>query len=170
MKKLMLALVGAAMLGSVSLYAEASDCPKDVKPCPKEMCKKDCPKEMRKKGPDKCKMLKNKNGKKFDKKAPDMKKRPNFSPEQREEMKKFFDAVKEYKANPTEENKAKVIELLNKGYDKRLAESEKRLAELKEKVAEIEKRNADMKANRDAEVQKHFDRIINFKKTEMPKK
>ena len=30
--------------------------------------------------------------------------------------------------------------------------------------------NAEMKANRDAEVQKHFDRIINFKKPEMPKK
>ena len=170
MKKLWLALVAVAMLGSVSLYAESFDCQKDAKPC-KEMRKKDgCPKEMRKKCPEQRKMRCEKAGKEMGKRGPGHKFPPKFSPEQREEMKKFFDAVKEYKENKTEENKAKVIELLNKGYDKRIAESEKRLAELKAKVAEIEKRNEELKANRAAEVEKHFDRIINFKKPEMPKK
>ena len=160
MKKLWLALVAVAMLGSVSLYAESFDCQKDAKPC----------KEMRKKCPEQRKMRCEKAGKEMGKRGPGHKFPPKFSPEQREEMKKFFDAVKEYKENKTEENKAKVIELLNKGYDKRIAESEKRLAELKAKVAEIEKRNEELKANRAAEVEKHFDRIINFKKPEMPKK
>ena len=93
-------------------------------------------------------------------------KRPKLTPEQQAEMKAFFEIVKEYKTNPTEENKAKVMELLNKGFDKHIEMSEKRVADLKKKIEEIEKRNAELKANREAEIQKHFDKIMSFKKPE----
>lgn len=153
MKKFMLIGAVLATFCGANVFAMANDCGECDKPCDKKEMR--CPKK------DNCKfkqprdMKKQKDFKKFPQK-------PNFSPEQQAEMKAFFDTVKEYKANPTEENKAKVIALLNKGFDKRIEMSEKRVADMKAQIEKIEKRNAELKANRDAEIQKQFDKIISF--------
>ena len=73
----------------------------------------------------------------------EMKRRPpmrgprDFQRPSREVM----EAVKAYKENPTEENKAKVKALLEKEYDARLKKEEQRISEMKAKKTEnIEKR------------------------------
>ncbi|MBQ9789762.1 MAG: hypothetical protein IJW31_09230 [Lentisphaeria bacterium] len=158
MKKLMLMIVAmATMFGSFSVFADDDDCDKKGERCRQE---------------EKMHHKKHHGDKKIcpDRKDDKERRRPEFTKEQREEMRKFFEVVKAYKADPTPENKAKVMECLNKGFDKHLEYSEKKLADLKAKVAELEKRNAELKANREAEIQKHFDKIMSFKKPERPKK
>lgn len=158
MKKLMLIFTAAATLFSMNVFGEASECPKDMKVCPR---RDECPQQQK------------------DRKTPPKKhvrdpkvqrKRPPMSPMQHAEMKELFAAVKEYKANPTEENKAKVIALLNKGFDKYLEMSEKRVVEMKEKLEKLEKRNKELKENRDKYIQMHFEKIISFDPEKMPKK
>ena len=177
MKKTLLFL--AAALCTCGLFAMASDCPEDAEKCCKEMkekcekkdCKdkKDCPEA-------KCPV---KNGKmkkadcpqqkkmqkyafKNNKKAP-MVRRPRFkmSPEAKAEMEKFRAAVKEYKAKQTPENKAKVVAFLSKNFDKQVEMNKKRAESMRKIADAMDKKNAEMQKNRDAEIEKLFQRIMN---------
>ena len=143
----MSAVAAFAILCSASVFAMASDCPEDAKKCPA----KDCPVK--------------KAEKKADKKA-EMKARPRrprlqLSPEAKAEMENFRKARNAYKANPTPENKAKFAEFIGKRFDKRLEMNKKRAEAMKKAVAAMEKRNAEMQANRDAEIEKMIQAAIN---------
>lgn len=98
--------------------------------------------------------------------------RPKFkmSEEQKANMKEFFAAVKAYKKEQTPENKAKLTALLGKNFDKRIAMQEKHAAAMKKNAAALEKKTADMKANRDAEIEKMLQNIINPKKRQFRRK
>ena len=89
--------------------------------------------------------------------------RPQFklTEEQKAQIKLFRDTVAAYKKEQTPENKAKLIKLLGKNLDKRVAMQEKRAAAMKKSAAELEKKTADMKANRDAEIEKMLQKIMN---------
>ena len=81
--------------------------------------------------------------------------------EQKGQMKVFFEAVKAYKKEQTPENKAKLVELIGKNYDKRIAMQEKRVADMKKAAEIFEKKTVEMKANRNAEIEKSLQRITN---------
>ena len=147
MKKFMSAVAAFAILCSASVFAMASDCPEDAKKCPA----KDCP----------AKKVEKKAGKKAEMKARPRRPRPQLSPEVKAEMENFRKAREAYKKNPTPENKAKFAELIGKRFDKRLEMNKKRAEAMKKAVAAMEKRNAEMQANRDAEIEKMIQNSIN---------
>ena len=177
MKKTLLFL--AAALCTCGLFAMASDCPENAKKCSREMkekceekeCKgkKDCPEaqcpvkngKMKKSDcPQQKKM--HKRAIKNIKKAP-VNRQPRFkmSPEAKAEMEKFRAAVKEYKEKQTPENKAKLITLLNKKFDKQVEMNKKRAESMRKFADAIDKKNEEMQKNRDAEIEKIFQRIMN---------
>lgn len=152
MKKFMMTLA-AAVLCSGTLFAMASDCPAEAKEC-----KKECKKEVKAKP-----QLK---GKK------QMQRRPRFkiSPEAKAEMEKFRAAVDAYKKDKSAENKAALTAILGKNFDKRLEMNAKRAEAMKKAAADLEKKTAEMKANRDAEIEKMLERIMNPPKRRAPGK
>lgn len=178
MKKVL--LMSVAVFCSAGLFAMAGDCPEDAKKCSKEMrencekkdCKdkKDCPEvkcpvkdgKIKKADCPQHKQMKRRAGKNAKRKAPQVR-RPRFkmSPEMKAEMEKFRTAVKAYKENKTPENKAALVAILGKQFDKRMEMSKKRAESLKKMAANIEKKNAEMQKNRDAEIEKMLERVMN---------
>ena len=137
MKKLMSSIAAFAILCSASVFAMASDCPADAKECPAQKVEKKADKKQMRP------------------------KRPQLSPEVKAEMENFRKVRDAYKANPTPENKAKLAELMGKRFDKRLEMNKKRLDSMKKAVEAMEKRNAEMQANRDAEIEKMIQSAVN---------
>ncbi len=158
MKKTLLVLSAAAMMTSFNVFAQASSCPDEAKNCPKTMqCQQQCKK-------NKCRPPKARN-----QRPPRKNTHPRFSAEQKAEMELFKKTFDEYKANPTPENKAKLAELVGKKLDK-IAEMNAKKAEFMRKNAErLEQQNANLKANREAEINKFIERLMNPPKRRAPK-
>lgn len=164
MKKVILMAAGAFLISNA--FAEEVKTASDMPPPPPPMM-------------EKCDMAppppKGLNGDKGDRKER-MDKRDRFEqgkterPQPRkmteEEMaqrKEFMDTIKIYKENPTEENKAKIVAMLNKGFDRHLEMRAKKVEDLKQQVEELEKRNAEFKADRDKIIAKQIEHITSNK-------
>ena len=173
MKKTLILL--ASVICSTGLFAMASDCPGEAAKCNPEMKEKcaakgcrdqkkcpeaKCPVKNGKMQNTACPRMKKSFNRNADRKAPRMH-RPQISPEMKAEFEKFRSAIKAYKENKTPENKAKVIEILGKQFDKRLEMSKKRAEAMKKMAADIEKKNDEMSKNRDAEIEKMLEKIMN---------
>lgn len=156
MKKSIALLTAAAIFSSVSLFAQASDCPENVKPCPKKEAKK-CEKAPARRAMKGNKPIRAPKEKKFVN-AP---KRFKMSAEKKAEFKKYRDTVAAYKKDQTPENKAALVALLNKRLDNNIAANKKRVEFMKKTAAAIEKKTAEMEANRDAEIEKMIKNIMN---------
>ena len=123
----MLFLVSAVLLSCSSTFAMGSDAPADAAPAKKQHSQRQ-----------------------------QKQRRPRFkmSEEQKTQMKLFKETVDAYKKEQSPENKAKLVDLLSKNFDKRIDAMEKRAQSMKKNAADLEKKAAELKAN------KHFSSLI----------
>lgn len=156
MKKVFMCLAAFAVFCTTGVFAMSSDCPENAK-CPEKVCEKGQKKDFKKQ-----RQMKKHHNRNAERNAV-KNRRPRFkmSPEAKAEMEKFRAAVKDYKANQTPENKAKLVEILNKHFDKRMEMGKKQVAAMRDAADKIEKKNAEMLKNRDAEIEKMLERIMN---------